>query len=782
MAESDVDYLTRTATPGGTMTRQGVRQSIERLHPAFRASAAATVRAARAAGMKNAGIYSSYRAPNWGVGGFANKKRSLHAYGAAIDFTGIGRPGSKTAKEFYDLATANGIYNPYGPNNRAEWNHFQLVPTKGAPPEWQAVITGRPPQGPDDLASIWSATGIPFDGAAFALSKGPTPPASVSALGSRTLKLKSKLEGGRMRGPDVKALQETLMAAGYDVGPYGADGVYGTGTRDAVKAYQRAYNATRVRNGLAPIAVDGVVGTDTREPMVRAMEAQRTNLPGVARFNALQRQNLPGVARYEAMRGGQSEGTPVPFDVARQTPDRAIGPLGASPARLTPDRAVSSLAGALQAPRGNLAMTAPQAGGNDPTQLSREDFFRAVSDVPARLVNPYAPSVTGNQISTRSQFQAADPRAAALQQVRDVQGPVQVAPRNIGVDPRNLPVTAGRSDFGGYTQADRQANQIQNLLGRSLAGSIRPQTPQVAFGGATGRGPSTVAPSGPPAPRQNPELATVDQMRESFRRIPMPRGGSVPIAVGSAAKGMSQTTPRKVPTDPVRAVDSRQVLGSPMTPSGYSRAAISAFSTGRPAQKISASVAKSVAPAVTPTYAQKKAVFAQAPKDLSYARPKSSPFSALSSVVTRPSTTSLPGVARYNAVAPTVAKVPYNGPPPSVPGAAPMGLPAVSALGMGASLAPLPARTIQRRMVAGVSAAPSGFMATGKSGGFNVLDSDRVSPGSKATYGRKQSDGSVRGTTSSGAGYISRDGGRTVSVKGKTYTKNKRNEGYSRQF
>jgi len=43
-----------------------------------------------------------------------------------------------------------------------------------------------------------------------------------------------------------------------------------------------------------------------------------------------------------------------------------------------------------------------------------------------------------------------------------------------------------------------------------------------------------------------------------------------------------------------------------------------------------------------------------------------------------------------------------------------------------------------------------------------------------ASYGRKQSDGSVTGTTRSGTGYTSRDGGNSISVGGRSYVKNKR--------
>lgn len=54
-------------------------------------------------------------------------------------------------------------------------------------------------------------------------------------------------------GDDVRTLQEALLAAGYDVGDSGADGVFGKATRAAVMALQRDEGAE----------IDGVVGEVT---------------------------------------------------------------------------------------------------------------------------------------------------------------------------------------------------------------------------------------------------------------------------------------------------------------------------------------------------------------------------------------------------------------------------------------------------------------------------------------------------------------------------------------
>jgi hypothetical protein len=121
------DYLVKTARPSGTMTRQGSDLAIERLHPEFTKRLADAIRAARRSGLDEVGIFSAYRPPVFGVGGFADKYYSLHAYGLAVDLYGIGRPGSREAKQWHEIAAGYGIVCPYGYRNRAEWNHCQAT-------------------------------------------------------------------------------------------------------------------------------------------------------------------------------------------------------------------------------------------------------------------------------------------------------------------------------------------------------------------------------------------------------------------------------------------------------------------------------------------------------------------------------------------------------------------------------------------------------------------------------------------------------------------------------
>jgi hypothetical protein len=118
-------YLVETASPGFTMSKQGPELAIERLHPEFAIRLANAIREARDSGLPSVGVFSAYRPPAFGIGGFSDKFNSLHSYGLAADMAGIGGPGSVQAQRWHQIAARNGVICPYGPFNAAEWNHCQ---------------------------------------------------------------------------------------------------------------------------------------------------------------------------------------------------------------------------------------------------------------------------------------------------------------------------------------------------------------------------------------------------------------------------------------------------------------------------------------------------------------------------------------------------------------------------------------------------------------------------------------------------------------------------------
>lgn len=156
------DYLIRTSRPlvadepRNTMRRQGVDVAIHRLNPNFRIRLAAAIKEARSIGMSEVGCQSAYRPPVFGIGGFRNKFLSLHSYGLACDVGGLDGPGGKDSRRFYGIAIKHGLYNPYGPRNRAEFNHYQAVPANGRvySASLMPTITAK---GPKSLDRMWSA-------------------------------------------------------------------------------------------------------------------------------------------------------------------------------------------------------------------------------------------------------------------------------------------------------------------------------------------------------------------------------------------------------------------------------------------------------------------------------------------------------------------------------------------------------------------------------------------------------------------------------------------------
>lgn len=177
-----------STTRGNTMQRQGER-SLDLLHPQTVQRFALAAREARAEGIP-VGIYSAYRPPAMGVGGFRDKYRSTHAYGLGFDVEGIGRPGSDTAKRWYEIATKYGLHNPYGPGHRKEWNHYQLVPERSANEieGLRDTITGW---GPEDPSTMWAASGVDPDGVPYAGD-----PFGVSGSRGRTV-----MAGGTIPSP-----------------------------------------------------------------------------------------------------------------------------------------------------------------------------------------------------------------------------------------------------------------------------------------------------------------------------------------------------------------------------------------------------------------------------------------------------------------------------------------------------------------------------------------------------------------------------------------------------
>ena len=201
---SERDYLTKTATPGTTMMRQGPDVAIGRLHPEFVMRLAAAIREARISGLSDAGVFSAYRPPAFGVGGFKNKFNSLHAYGLAVDMHGIGAPGSSEAKLWNKVAAKHGVVCPYGVNNRAEWNHCQPTRVKMVQSNSPLVKTIAP-QGPINPISMFEAGKELIESAAKLFASFGGDPGNVQRS-DKSIRLASR--GRRVRMADAQSARQ----------------------------------------------------------------------------------------------------------------------------------------------------------------------------------------------------------------------------------------------------------------------------------------------------------------------------------------------------------------------------------------------------------------------------------------------------------------------------------------------------------------------------------------------------------------------------------------------
>jgi hypothetical protein len=216
-------YLVETASPGYTMTLQGPEVAIGRLHPEFAVRLEHAIREARSAGLPSASVFSAYRPPAFGVGGFSNKFNSLHTYGLAVDMRGIGEPGSAEAELWHRIAAKNGVVCPYGPRDRAEWNHCQPTSVKmivAQNPLRETVSSA----GPNDLDSMFEAGNamiVDMASAADSLSRAAPTPVHALEAPAKSVDAVARVAVS----PRTKRSSRTALARGADKPEHNAKAV-----------------------------------------------------------------------------------------------------------------------------------------------------------------------------------------------------------------------------------------------------------------------------------------------------------------------------------------------------------------------------------------------------------------------------------------------------------------------------------------------------------------------------------------------------------------------------
>ena len=240
-------YVIETASPGFTMTLQGAELAIGRLHPEFVVRLANAIREARRAGLPFAGVFSAYRPPAFGVGGFSDKFNSLHTYGLAVDMNGIGRPGSSEAQLWHETAARNGVVCPYGPRDRAEWNHCQPTSVKiilAANPLRETVRA----EGPSDLESMFEAGNTIIEdmaSAAESLTKAaPTPVRALEANATGRVPMPQVMAS---RGTKRRAMVRLALGRGADKPARHAKDSAGIGVGGPIIAVEEGRRTSSVR-------------------------------------------------------------------------------------------------------------------------------------------------------------------------------------------------------------------------------------------------------------------------------------------------------------------------------------------------------------------------------------------------------------------------------------------------------------------------------------------------------------------------------------------------------
>lgn len=728
-----------------------------------------------------------------------NKTKSQHVKGRAIDVVLSTPSGEKIpnlaskqaydayhefSKDVYAVAKEQGLekelawggnFSPTNINKQGfDLMHFDLGGARG---KFGSIIGGLNDLGKaaiaklSDWGQVYSAdgefAGKPLSETAMAFLGGAPGETQVASAGEAAATLAAPgmgaVQGGNLRkgmsGEPVRDLQRFLSAQGYNVGAAGIDGKFGGDTAKAVAAYQRD-------RGLA--LADGKVGPETRGAIIGDLKP-----PSIA--ESIARADLP-----------------------------ATGSIGEDRIRKTFDEP-------------SRVLTAPGGRAGLP---SIEDFMgpslaRSLSVSRETLGNPDRDLPPTQQIALGSGAPSAAQLANATDSLRR-----QLQAANPGPTPRPNP-----------TPTPNQEAIARDSLTRQLTPSApAPAAPtQAQQDAATGLLREKLQQAAPAAPA-NPVNDTIRKSMERTFDI-MGYSPASPNAARAVTGQVINSTPVKtesiaqkinrIPSSlPANAGTGGAVFGTPTGSGGFGtpdlqRAAVGAFqATGQP----SAPAAPKAAPAPAPGLSNGFTVTKQNPaqygatgmdmlsaanaaasmaasqvspalQPVDYTKPKTSlaPLPPAKTVASLPvasvpgpiPTTDIPAsmMPQPNTVAGAVAPAAQPSllkklAPGMILGALTGGIPGMAMSGLGGLIRGSLGSVNNPRGLGfdAATAARSAAIARG------VQASDLV--GNGASYGRRQSDGSVTGTTSSGTGYESRDGGKEISVGGRTY-KEKKSGGYS---
>ena len=137
------------------------------MNPEFATRLAAAIRQANAQGL-HLGVMSGYRDDATTGSKYDAGGNSAHGYGLASDISGLDGPNGKITQQWAGIAKANGLNNPYGVGNQAEFNHWQL-PAQPLEKTPQLLANLKTARATGDWNGVWAAyNNSPVAGTQFA--------------------------------------------------------------------------------------------------------------------------------------------------------------------------------------------------------------------------------------------------------------------------------------------------------------------------------------------------------------------------------------------------------------------------------------------------------------------------------------------------------------------------------------------------------------------------------------------------------------------------------------
>jgi hypothetical protein len=149
VADGDLAYLSSLSEHPN---RPG---DVSNFNPDFASRLAASLRQARAAGLP-LGVMSGYRDPGQTGSAYDAGGNSSHTYGLASDISGLDGPNGKITNQWAQIAQANGLHNPYGVDNTAEFNHWQL-PAQPLEQTPQLLASLKAAKATGNFQNVWNA-------------------------------------------------------------------------------------------------------------------------------------------------------------------------------------------------------------------------------------------------------------------------------------------------------------------------------------------------------------------------------------------------------------------------------------------------------------------------------------------------------------------------------------------------------------------------------------------------------------------------------------------------